>query len=163
MARTVARTGHSVNPIDRHLSFQASGTCAVLRRIGYRHDALAEEVWPAAWCACEMPLRRRYSVETLCVFDRSSQVQRDRLGHSWQWLEAAQPTPGAKSLPVIAVRLERVGRLGLPGEVLGLVGDRFEARQRSLAIVAEDIGIIGNLGVANIHGRAEMIQGSLRL
>ena len=76
-----------------------------------------------------------------------SEIQRDRLRGGWQELEAVQRAPFRKIGPVDAVRLQRVGRLGMGGVVAGAVGYLGKARQRPLLAVDRRIVILsGALG-----------------
>ena len=54
------------------------------------------------------------------------EIQRDRLWGGWQEFKAVQRTPLGEIGPVDAVRLQGVGRLGMPGVVACILGDLLE-------------------------------------
>jgi hypothetical protein len=97
-----------------------------------------------------MPLSRRYSVETLWLFGQVGQVQRDRLGRRGQWLEVVLAAPAAKIVPVVAVGLQRVGRLGVSGVVLGLLGDAFQTCERARVHVGIEVRAVILVVLASI-------------
>ena len=88
--------------------------------------------------AAEARIQRRDAVR----FCEISQVQRDRLRRRGQWLKVVLAAPTAKIVPVGAVRLERVRRLGVSGVVLGLLGDRLEACERARVRLRIEAGVI---------------------